>query len=427
MPKPVVSLVKFRDPYGSLKEALRLCGAFEGFQKNDRILIKPNIVIWDFNLPLPYGVITTSAAIFALVQILAEEGFRDLTIGEALPYSRSRGQDIYKALGYEKLVEKYGVKLVDFNEDKFVSVDFGEFSLSVARKALEADKIINVPVLKTHNQCVVSLGIKNLKGCLDRKSKMFCHNVEIDLNHMFPRLIEKLPVALTVIDGVFILEKGPVGGIPHRKNLFLASRDAYACDVVGAWLMGYSAAEVPHLKFYAERHGRDLDLSGIEIKGEDAGAHRTPVDYDWEWTPDNTGPVGFQRRGITGIAARKYDNTMCTGCSGRYNPVLVMLMSAYKGEPFPGIEIVTGKKQMASQGFAKTILFGKCACDRNKNNPNIKKAIPIRGCPPDLNQFVKAMQEEWIACRYDDLLENRKRIFKLYQNRDEFDLGLYVR
>lgn len=430
MTKPLVSLVKFTDPVKSLREALELCDGLAGLKKSDQILIKPNIVEWEFDLPFPpFGVVTTSAIIFALVQILVEEGYRKITIGEAtLPIPRPKGRAIFKALGYEKLKENYGVELVDFNEEKFEPVDFGHFKLSIARRALEADQIINVPVLKTHNQCLVSLGIKNLKGCLNRRSKMFCHNEAIDLNHTFPHIIEKLPVALTIIDGIYALEKGPApSGKAYRKDLLIASRDTYACDVVGAALLGYSASEVPYLKYFAERHKRSTELADIEVKGEEIEKHRFYLDYDWEWTKENTGPIGFEKRGISGLAIRKYDNTLCTGCSLLYNPMLIMLMSAFQGEPFPGIEVISGKKQIASPGFAKTVLFGKCVCDLNKNNPNIKKAVPIRQCPPDLKKFEQALQEEGVDCRYSEYVKYRQYIFDRYKGQAGFDLGLFLK
>jgi len=53
-------------------------------------------------------------------------------------------------------------------------------------------------------------------------------------------------------------------------------------------------------------------------------------------------------------------------------------MSALKGDPFPNVEFISGKRQEASPGLAKTVLFGKCANHRNKDNPNIKKAIFIK-------------------------------------------------
>ena len=70
MTKPVVAIVKHDDTYKSVKEALELCDGLKGFSSSDKILIKPNLVAWDFDLPYPpYGVITTSAVMFALVQI----------------------------------------------------------------------------------------------------------------------------------------------------------------------------------------------------------------------------------------------------------------------------------------------------------------------------------------------------------------------
>lgn len=428
MSKPVVSVVNYRDPYDSLKEALDLCGGLKDLRKEDKILIKPNLVAWDFDLPFPpFGVVTTSAVMFALVRILAENGFSKITIGEGpLAIPKPIGQAMFKVLGYEELRERYGVELVDFNEDKFDEVDFGEFKLSIARKALQADKIINVPVLKTHNQCKVSLGIKNLKGCLHKQSKKLCHNKDIDLNHTFPLAIEKLPVALTIIDGVFALEKGPSPtGKAYRKNLIIASTDILACDMVGAEILDYRPHDIGHLKYFAQRHGKNLSLGDIEVVGEDIEKHRQYVDFDWEWTPENTGPAGFAKRGITGLAIRKYDDSLCTGCSKQYNPMLILMMSAYKGEPFPGVEIISGKRQFASPGFEKTVLFGKCVCSLNKDNSNIKKAIQIKGCPPSMENFVSALKEEGIEGKMEDYVMYRHYLFNRYKAEEGFDLGLF--
>lgn len=431
MEKPVVSIVKAKDIYRSLRESITLCDGLKGLKSQDQILLKPNIVSWDFDLPFPpYGVVTTSAVMAALVRILAEEGFKHITIGEgSLPNLAPKGQEVYRALGYHKLVERYGVKLVDFNEEEFVTVDYGDgFQLNIARHALEADKIINVPVLKTHNQTKVSLGIKNLKGCLDQDSKQFCHGEgREDLHKTFPRIIEKLPVALTVIDGIFALEKGPAPtGRAYRKDLLIASRDPFACDLVGAMVMGYEPGEVEYLADYAYRHGYSLDINDYQVVGEELDRHREYVNYDWEWTEEDTGPKGFARQGITGLAVRKYDNTLCTGCSVQYNPMLILLSSAYKGKPFPNVEVVTGKKQLAAPGFDYSVLFGKCACHLNKNNPNIKTPIKIWGCPPRIEKFVEKMAGIGIDCDYREYVRFRYYLFNRYKQEEGFDLDLWT-
>jgi len=428
MVKASVSMVKVTDVYESLQESLKLCDGLAGLNLKDRILIKPNIVSWDFDLPFPpYGVVTTSVVISALVRILSEHGYSNLTIGEgALPRLSPEGDVVYEALGYKKLQERYGVKLVDFNKEEFVITDYGDgFKLDIAKQALEADKIINVPVLKTHNQTKVSLGIKNLKGCLSKKSKQSCHGVgDEELSRMFPRIIDKLPVALTIIDGLYTLEKGPgPTGKAFRKDLLIASRDPFACDLVGAAILGYSAIEVPHLNNYAKSHGRSLEVSDYEVTGERVADHQEYVTYDWEWSETDTGPVGFEKRGITGLAIRKYDSSLCTGCSVQYNPMLILLSSAFKGAPFPNVEVVSGKQQLAARGFDKTVLFGKCACHFNKNNPNIHKAIPIWGCPPDLEKFVEVLAHEEIKCDYNEYISFRNYLFGRYKESEGFNLA----
>jgi Uncharacterized conserved protein len=428
MAKTSVSIVRVKDVYESLQESLNLSNGLAGLNSSDKILIKPNIVSWDFDLPFPpYGVITTSAVIEALVRILAEHGFRDLSIGEgSLPMLSPQGEAVYKELGYLKLQERYGVKLIDFNQEEFVTTDYGDgFRLDIAKQALEADKIINVPVLKTHSQAKVSLGIKNLKGCLSKKSKQFCHGVgDKELSLMFPRIIEKLPVALTIIDGLYTLEKGPAHtGKAFRKDLLIASRDPFACDLVGAAVLGYPANEVLHLANYAQRHGYSLELTDYEIKGESVADHQEFVNYDWEWSEDDTGPAGFKKSGITGLAVRKYDSSLCTGCSVQYNPMLILLSSAFKGKPFPNVEVVSGKQQLASSSFDNSVLFGKCACHLNKDNANLKKAIPIWGCPPNLEKFVEALAEVGIMCDYNEYVRFRHYLFGRYKEKDGFKLS----
>ena len=135
------------------------------------------------------------------------------------------------------------------------------------------------------------------------------------------------------------------------------------------------------------------------------------------------GPAGFEKRGITGLAIRKYDSSLCTGCSVQYNPMLILLSSAFLGEPFPNIEVVSGKQQMAAKGFDNSVLFGKCACHLNKNNPNIKKAIPLWGCPPDLEKFVEVLANEGVKCDYTEYVRFRHYLLGRYKESEGFNLS----
>ena len=50
--------------------------------------------------------------------------------------------------------------------------------------------------------------------------------------------------------------------------------------------------------------------------------------------------------------------------------------------PFDNYELLAGEAMMASGKANKTFLMGDCPIKYNKDNPAIKEAIMIRGCPP---------------------------------------------
>ena len=137
---------------------------------------------------------------------------------------------------------------------------------------------------------VVSLGIKNLKGVLDVPSRKKCHNAEKgrDLHFMVSKLVNALPPSFTLLDGIYTNERGPgVDGKVRRSNLLVASADLLSADMIGARVLGYAAADVPHLALVARDRDRPTDLSGVEVVGErlaDVGSHH---EYDFPFTEDD--------------------------------------------------------------------------------------------------------------------------------------------
>lgn len=395
MKRPLVSLTAYAESPSSLAAAVKKAKGFETLRPRQSVLIKPNLVGWDPVYPIaPYGVYTTSRLVEDMVILLKEFGVDRITIGEgSAPRGEKRGvkgtQLIFSALGYRYLEEKYGVKLVDFFEEPFVPVELGDYTLNFARAAVEADFLVNMPVLKTHNQTTLSLGLKNLKGCVDLKSRRLCHNAEVPLDYFCSLFAEALKPSLTVLDGIYGLEKGPYYlGTAHRMNVVAASRDPLAVDALGAVVAGYAPAAIEHLAVFAKRNGRSLDLASFDIRGESPERFVRPLKCDFSWREDDSGPRNWDKLGIAGIRIPKYDQTICTGCSAMYNPLLMLITSAYKGEPFEGIEVLTGKKMSPSPGFNKTVLFGNCMIRKNRKDPNIKEAVCIKGCPVAMEEII---------------------------------------
>ena len=135
---------------------------------------------------------------------------------------------------------------------------------------LNADFVVDLPVMKAHNQTMVSLGIKNLKGTIDIPSRKRCHNMtpRKDLHFWISKLADKMPPIFTLIDGIYTAERGPhIDGLMHRSDILVASADILSADMIGAKALGYEPSAVPYIVHAAEKRARPLDLSYIEVVG----------------------------------------------------------------------------------------------------------------------------------------------------------------
>jgi hypothetical protein len=296
---------------------------------------------------------------------------------------------------------------------------------------LDCDFVVDVPVLKTHAQTMVSLGIKNLKGVISEKSRKKCHNAEPgrDLNYHVSKLANKLPPSMAILDGIYTNERGPsFDGRIRRSDILIASPDILSADMVGASVLGYEPSTVPHLAYAAADRGRPADLGDVEVVGETIEAVAASHEFDFQYTPENTMPMALAKRGIEGIAYRKYDLTMCSYCSGINGTVLSAIAQSYKGEPWDDVEILTGKAMKPEQGRKKTILLGKCMYQANKGNPDIQEMIAIKGCPPKAKDLLKAFKQAGIELNpaiFDNMEMAPGFFMKRYEDKPEFEEAFF--
>jgi uncharacterized protein (DUF362 family) len=396
-----VSLVKFDGSLGSLRKAIELCQGFEKLDRNDRVLIKPNNCFRHKIMP-PYGMVTTSKVIEGVVQSLLEYGCKDISIGEGAiidildelgPYTK-RG---FKGTGVGKISKKYGVKLIDFNKAPSRKVDLGGVKVQISRAALDTDFLINIPVLKTHFQTKVSLGFKNLKGCLSQDSRKRFH-MSRRLDTLICRLNEATKSDLVIIDGIYMLEKGPetLVGVAHRKNLIIAGPDIFDCDVVGATILGIDPGQVDYLKEFAQRHNRSFDISAIQIKGENIESLREQL--EWKFEPDKELLTPAK---ITGLSAPYPGQTLCSACGATLALALSIFGKDSPGMDFGGAVLYYGLGLKPERDAQKVLLYGDCAIRSNKSLQNSTK---IEGCPPTLTKTLLALMKS---------LLNRPRMFRM--------------
>lgn len=433
----VVGVVRY-DGAESVARAIEISGAFAGIRPGDRVFVKPNIVFWSTVVQMPpFGVITTTVVVEAVVRAL-----RDLRVGQIVvaegpvtipPNAHGVADHAFEALGYRALARRYDLTVVNIFETPFRQVALGKgISLGFSAEFLDADAVVDLPVLKTHAQTKVSLAMKNLKGCIDPKGRKLCHSAsrEVDLDLHVAHLATARENVVTVMDGIYTLERGPgFSGKARRSDLIVASSDILAADMVGARLLGFEPGEVPHIAAVCALKNRGVGGAWIETRGLSIKEAASPHAWEFPYNAEGTLPAILDRRGVSGLSFPKYDHSLCTYCSGVIGGLQVALGAAWNGTPFDGVEILTGKMQAPTKGMKHTLLLGACQVRLNRHHPDIREAILVPGCPPDLRQLVAGVKKAGIAVdeAFFDQLDHAPALFMArYRDRPDFSLAHYT-
>ncbi len=437
MIKSKVAVVRYETPLESVRRAIDLCHGLDRIPVAAKVFIKPNIVFWTKAVPFPkWGVITTSRLLEDMVILLKERGVDNITIGEGVgvydPKDHDTAEHAFESLGYNLLGKRYGVKIIDIFQRPFEKVNLGGgVELKFNTDALHSDFVVNIPVLKTHAQTVVSLGIKNIKGMIDISSRKKCHSAdpEKDLHYMISKIANKLPPSVTILDGIFTNERGPAfDGKIRRSNLLVASTDMLAADKVGAKILGFDPSEVPHLVHAAHDRGRSSDLSDVEVVGEKIEDVSLKLQYAFAYNEAGTLPAPMEKMGIKGLSYPKYDLSMCTYCSIITGVTLTAIAFAWKGEPWDDVEVLTGKMMEPTPGRKKTILLGRCMYEANKKHTDIKNMITVKTCPPSPPAIVKALHQAGIEVNpeiFEHIDAAPGFFMRKYEGRPEFDEAFF--
>jgi uncharacterized protein (DUF362 family) len=423
--KRIVAIVRFEKPLESVRRAVDLSRGLDHLPNKANVFIKPNIVFWTRTTPFPkWGVVTTSRVVEDMVILLKERGIEEITILEGIGTYDPKDPKVpayaFESLGYNVF------------ERPFKKIDLGAgVVLNFNEDILQSDFLVDLPVLKTHSQAVVSLGIKNLKGLIDVNSRKRCHSPhpEKNLNYMIAKLANRMPPSFTLLDGIYTAERGPYfEGRLRRSNILIASSDIFSADKVGAKVLGYDPSEVPHLVYASQDLGRPIDLSDVEVMGEKVEAVASRHEYAFPYTEDGKLPKPLEKLGVKGLSYPKYDDTICTYCSGFTTVILRAIANAWRGEPWDDVEILTGKIMKPTPGKKKTILIGKCIYQANRNHADIKEMIVVRGCPPDLKGALKALHRAGIEVSptsFENMDMDAGFFMKRYEGKPEFEESFF--
>ena len=153
--------------------------------------------------------------------------------------------------GYQELRDK-GIPVIDLKQKEnarcTVDIENGVVfnKINTWELVRDCDAIITVPVMKTHDQTEVTLGMKNLKGLLIDTQKKDFHKKGL-IEGVVDWCLHLKP-CLEIIDGTYGQQGlGPIFGETKKMNLIVGSKDLVACEAVTSKIMGYEPKEVIRL------------------------------------------------------------------------------------------------------------------------------------------------------------------------------------
>jgi len=235
----------------ALKDALKAADWDKHVQ--GKVFIKPNLCSKTY---IP-GAVTNPQLLFHLVSLLRDRA-EEVVVGESNGYNYCC-DDALAMTGVEKIVRKAGGTTINLSNDEIVKAQnpqtFCLRNFPLPRTLVEADSIVDVPVMKTHEFTNYSGAIKNLFGCIPNNRRIFLHpNFDMVMHDLLVLLKPKF----VVMDATFAMEgNGPNRGIVIPMNLVLASSDLVAMDKLCCEIMCIDWADISYLKFIDKHYQRE--------------------------------------------------------------------------------------------------------------------------------------------------------------------------
>lgn len=261
-----VSLIRCSEyEYETVRERVRLLleplGGMAAFvSPGERVLIKPNLL----SAKDPSAAVTTHPVLVRVVAEMARAIGCRVMIGDSPGIGSFRR--VAQRSGIAAAAVESGAELVEFSETVDVN-GIGLFRrITLARPYWEADKIINLPKLKTHEMMTMTCAVKNLFGAVVGTEKAGWHLKAGTSQERFARLLLEIyllkPPVLTIVDGVVAMEgNGPASGDPIALGALIAGGNGVAVDVVAARLTG-----IPSDLLHVEREAVRMGLAGAHPK-----------------------------------------------------------------------------------------------------------------------------------------------------------------
>jgi uncharacterized protein (DUF362 family) len=364
-----VAVIYGNQPEKMVAKLIEKSGGMDRLRPDDRVMIKPNLGVSRKDWA---GVDTDPRVVEGLVMALKERGVHRITLGDGSGMGHSAAK-AFDTCGYRDLSERYGLRLVDLEKDQFIKKPVpmeGPFKeLEISRTVLETDFLINVPVLKAHNETLITCSLKNLKGVMPRSMKSAFHSA--DLHKAIAQLNSILSPHLIVVDGLRGDLHSETGHDPVLMERILVGTNPVEVDSVAADILGYKPQSIRHIALSADAGLGTCDLGTIKLRS----LNRPSVEK--RFSP----PLPYSKRFSCVIDAQG----ACCTCMGNFIFALERLHE--KGLLSDQLSFLIGQNPKGpSQKKGLAIAVGVCASNRGKAD------ICIEECPPTADSIYRSVE-----------------------------------
>jgi uncharacterized protein (DUF362 family) len=233
--QPIISLTRvttyeLEELLAQLRAVLAPLGGMAAFVKpGDRVLLKPNLLT---GARPTKECVTRPEVAYCVAKLVQEAGGKPF-LGDSPAFGSAHG--VAKANGYLELMAELDLPIVEFKGKRYETIGEEFNHLRLCKEAMEADVVINLPKVKSHMQLTMTLGVKNLFGCVPGKMKAWWHmEAGKDADRFGMMLVEtarSIDPDLTIIDGILGHEgNGPSAGEPRELGVLGAATDVFALD-----------------------------------------------------------------------------------------------------------------------------------------------------------------------------------------------------
>ncbi|MGM0599277.1 MAG: DUF362 domain-containing protein [Candidatus Rifleibacteriota bacterium] len=254
-------------PSQMFDRAITALGGIENFvKKGQKVVVKPNIA-WARTPEESAN--TTPELVAHIVELCLKAGAKEVKVFD---HTCNEWQQCYQLSGIEKAAREAGANVIPAHSASYfteVEIPKGKvLKKALVHKAwLEADSIINVPILKHHGGARMTSAMKNLMGTIwDRR---YYHRNDLQQCIADFTSIDKKPT-LNIVDAYNVMMRnGPRGRGTEdlsTKKFLLASTDIVAIDVAASSILGADLADIHYIKAADELGSGNANLKELKIE-----------------------------------------------------------------------------------------------------------------------------------------------------------------